>query len=375
VTAPAPGSGTGATAEASTHRYSVGELRDFAARVFRSAGLPEGHADTAAEVLTAADLRGIDTHGVARLHQYYEMLVQGRVNPRADVRILRETPSTARMDGDNGLGLVVGPAANELAIEKAAAAGSGWVSVGNSNHFGIAGIYSLRALERDCIGWVMTSSPPQVAPFQGVGRMLGTNPIAIAFPGRAEPPMVMDFTTSAISFGRLEDAIRTGGALPEGTAIDREGRMTTDPHAVKDGGALVPLGSDAARGAHKGYCLAAMVDVLSCVLSGANWGPFAPPFPADLPDSGRRVGKGLGHLFGVLPIASFREPDEFKEAMDHWMREFRGAPAAPGTGGPEIPGHREHHSSVRRRREGIPLSGTVVEGLRHLGVRAGVLFD
>src|SRR5260370_28536798 len=197
-----------ATPVVKTRTYPHERLHEFSRRVFVHVGVPEVDARRAADVLVAADLRGIDSHGVARLHSYFEMLSLGRINPRPVVRIVRETLSTATMDGDNGLGLVVGPKANEIAMDKAEAAGSGWVSVRNSNHYGIAGYYVLQALGRDLIGWAMTNSTKLVAPLWGAERMLGTNPIAIAFPGKEEPAIVIDIATSAVAYGKVENAMR-----------------------------------------------------------------------------------------------------------------------------------------------------------------------
>src|SRR2546426_3250182 len=277
-------------------------LFDFSVRVFRHFGVPDADARTAATVLQSADLRGIDSHGVARLHSYFDMLRLGRINPKADVKIVRETASTATVDGDNGLGLVVGPKANAIAMEKAVTAGSGWVSVRNSNHYGIAGWYVLEALKQDLIGWSMTNAAKIVAPLFGAERMLGTNPIAIAFPGLEEPPIVIDMATCAAAYGKVEMQRRKGEPMPEGWASDRYGRPTRDPQAMIEGGAILPLGSDAERSGHKGYCLAVMVDVLCCVLSGANWGPFAPPFTLRQEIPPRAVGEGIGHFFGALRL-------------------------------------------------------------------------
>src|SRR5438093_3460164 len=179
-------------AEVETRLFPAEGLRDFSKQVFLHFGVPKHDAAQASEVLATADLRGIDSHGVARLHTYFDMLSLGRINPKPTIRVLRESPSTATVDGDNGLGLVVGPKANEIAMAKATAAGSGWVSVSNSNHYGIAGYYVLKALERELIGWAMTNSTKLVAPLWGAERMLGTNPIAIAFPGLEEAPIVID---------------------------------------------------------------------------------------------------------------------------------------------------------------------------------------
>src|SRR5271167_1789711 len=205
---------------AENRTYPIERLHEFSARVFTHFGVPRDDANIAADVLAAADLRGIDSHGVARLRTYFEMLALGRINPKANVRIIRELPGTATVDGDNGLGLVVGPKANAIAIEKALAVGSGWVSVRNSNHFGIAGYYPLQALKRDLIGWAMTNASKGVVPLWGAERMLGTNPIAIAFPGLEEPPIVIDMATSAVAYGKIEIARRTGQPLDDGWAVD-----------------------------------------------------------------------------------------------------------------------------------------------------------
>jgi L-2-hydroxycarboxylate dehydrogenase (NAD+) len=212
-------------ASAETKVFPIETLREF--RVFLHFGLTENDATQAADVLACADLRGIDSHGVARLHTYFDMLSLGRINPRPQIKLLRSTSSTASVDGDNGLGLVVGPEANRIAMDMAQKSGSGWVSVCNTNHFGIAGYYVLKALELDLIGWAMTNSTKLVSPLWGAERMLGTNPIAIAFPGKEEPPVVIDMATSAVAFGKIEMAQRNGDTIPYGWGIDCQGRVTT----------------------------------------------------------------------------------------------------------------------------------------------------
>ena len=340
--------------------------------MFRHFDVPEGDARTAATVLQSADLRGIDSHGVARLHTYFDMLELGRINPHANVSIVRETASTATVDGDNGLGLVVGPKANAIAMEKALVAGSGWVSVRNTNHYGIAGWYVLEALKRDLIGWSMTNTTRFVAPLWGAERMLGTNPIAIAFPGAEEPPIVIDMATCAVAYGKIEIAKRAGAAIPLRWATDRNGAPTTDPNAMIEGGALLPLGSDRDGGGHKGYALAVMVDVLSAVLSGANWGPFVPPFALRQEIPTRSVGTGIGHFFGALRIDAFIEPDEFKKQIDDMVRTLRRTRPAPGTGGPLIPGDPEREAEAVRSRDGIPLPQPVVDELRDISRQTGI---
>jgi L-2-hydroxycarboxylate dehydrogenase (NAD+) len=355
-------------------RFPIEQLHELCRRVFEHFGVPAGDAGRAADVLASADLRGIDSHGVARLRAYTEMMIAGRINPRPQPRVVRSTLSTATVDGDNGLGLVVGPFANELCMDKAQVAGSGWVSVCNSNHYGIAGWYVMQGLERDLINWSMTNATGLVTPLWGAARVLGTNPIAIAFPGDQEPPIVIDMATCAAAFGKLEIARRKGVRIPLGWAIDKHGRDTDDPDEMLDGGALLPLGSDRERSGHKGYALGLMVDVLSAVLSGANWGPFAPPFAVrqDIPT--RSVGKGLGHFFGSMRIDGFIDPPAFKRQIDELSRTLRATRPAPGTTGPLVPGDPERAAETVRRKEGIPLLPPVVEDLRVVSRLTGVPF-
>lgn len=355
--------------------FPIEHLREFTIRTFLHFGVPEDDARLAAGFLMCADLRGIDSHGVARLHTYFDMLTLGRINPKANIKIIRESLSTATVDGDNGLGLVVGPKANQIAMAKAADAGSGWVSVSHTNHFGIAGYYVLEALKKDLIGWAMTNSTKLVAPLFGAERMLGTNPIAIAFPGNHEPPIVIDLATSSCAYGKIEIARRRNDKIPKGWAIDADGNDTEDPNAMIQGGAMLPLGSFRDLGGHKGYNLAAMVDILSCVLSGANWGPWAPPFALRQEIPKRSVGKGIGHFFGALKIEAFIDINEFKNQIDDWIRTFRATKPKQGTGGVLIPGDPERESELIRSKGGVPLLIPVIEDLRDISNKIGVKFD
>lgn len=358
-----------------TKIFPIETLREFSTRIFLHFGVPKADATQAADVLASADLRGIDSHGVARLTSYVDLLSEGLINPTPKIKILRSTPSTATIDGDNGLGLVVGPQANEIAMDMAAKAGSGWVSMCNSNHFGIAGYYVLKALERDMIGMAMTNSTKLVTPLWGAERMLGTNPIAIAFPGKEEPPIVVDMATCAAAYGKIEMARRRGESIPQGWGIDNQGGATTNPDDVVAGGCLLPLGSDRERGGHKGYGLAVMVDVLCGPLSGANWGPFAPPFALRQEIPARSVGKGIGHFFGAMRIDGFIEADEFKRQIDDFIRTFRATKPAPGTNGPLIPGDPEREAEKARSKNGVPLIMPVVEELRAISRKTGIPFS
>jgi len=358
-----------------THRFKPTYLVDFTIQVFAHFGIPPEHAKVAANVLALADLRGIDSHGVARLYSYVGLLSEGLINPNPKPKIIREHKSVCTLDGDNGLGLFVGHYANQLAMDKATQYGSGWVSVCNTNHFGIGSYYSLEALKRNMIGWSMTNTTKLVAPLWGAERMLGTNPISIAFPGSNELPIVIDLATSAAAYGKIEIAKRLNKSVPEGWIIDRNGVLSTDPHDMVDGGSLLPLGSTRELGGHKGYALAAMVDILTAVLSGANWGPFAPPFALRQEIPERSVGKGIGHFFGAMEIEGFMEVNEFKKRIDEWISVMRRTKPAAGTKGVLIPGDPEHIEESSRKKEGIPLTNPVIEDLMSISRQTGIPFE
>jgi L-2-hydroxycarboxylate dehydrogenase (NAD+) len=316
--------------------------------------------------LLSADLRGIDSHGIARLTGYVRLWENKRVNACPEIKITHETPSTAVIDGDAGLGLVVAPNAMKVAIAKARNVGTGWVSVGNSNHFGIAGYHAMMALEEDMIGIAMTNASALVAPTFSVERMLGTNPIAIAIPAGKQPPFVMDMATTTAANGKLELLQRENKDAPIGWIQDKYGENSQNAAELKNNGALLPLGSDREHGSHKGYALGSVVDIFSAVLSGGSYGPWAPPFPAYVPMPENMPGKGLGHFFGAMRIDAFRKADEFKEHMDNWITRFRNASPKSKDQSVLIPGDPERAMEAIRLKEGIPLFHSVIEDLKIL---------
>ncbi len=350
-------------------------LFDFTKSILIAAGCSEQEARISAEILLRADLRGVDSHGVARLSGYVRLIDKKRVNTKPEVKVVHETPSTGVVDGDLGLGLVVGPQAMRLAIKKALAVGSGWVSVRNSNHFGIAGYYAMMALEDDCIGFAMTNASPLVSPTFSKERLLGTNPIAVAIPADKQPPFVLDMATTTAANGKLEILQRKGTNAPTGWMQTADGEPTIDPTAVKNGGALLPLGGDREHGSHKGYGLSSVVDIFSAVLSGANYGPWVPPFVAYLDPLKDQVGKGIGHFFGALRIDGFRPAGEFKSHMDNWISRFRSAEPVMKGHDVLIPGDPEREMEKTRKTEGIPLLDPVVEDLIELGKRFNIPFE
>ena len=349
--------------------FEYEQLLLFTKNVFVALGCSETHADLAAAGLLSADLRGIDSHGIARLTGYVRLWEAKRANAKPFIRIVHETPSTGVVDGDAGLGLVVAPYAMDLAISKAKNVGSGWIAVRNSNHFGIAAHHALKALKEDMIGIVMTNASALVAPTFSIERLLGTNPICVAIPAGDEPPFVADLATTTAANGKLEILQRKNQVAPEGWIQDNQGNISTNPHELKAGGALLPLGGDREHGSHKGYALGAIVDIFSGVLSGANYGPWVPPFPAYVPIPENMPGKGIGHFFGAMRIDAFRSYRDFKKDMDQWLKRFRQAKPARDFDQVFVPGDPERIMELQRMKQGIPLLHAVVEDLQYLANR------
>jgi LDH2 family malate/lactate/ureidoglycolate dehydrogenase len=279
------------------------------------------------------------------------------------------------IDGDRGLGLVVAPFAMNVAKQKAELAGTGWVAVQNSNHFGIAGYHAMQALEKNMIGWAMTHAAPLVTPTFSKEKLLGTNPIALAVPAWNEPAFVADFASTAVAYGKLEILQRKNAEAPLGWVQDKNGDPSSDAFAIKNGGALLPLGGDREHGSHKGYALGAMVDILSGVLSGANFGPWVPPFAtAGFMSATESVGNGTGHFLGAMRVDAFRPAEDFQKDMDKWIQRFRNADAVDGQK-VIIPGDPERELEIVRKKSGIPLIDPVKDDLLLLANRFNLSFD
>ena len=354
--------------------YTYTQLKNFANQVFIKMGCPEPEADIASKTLVSADLRGVDSHGVARLSDYVRLWEADRINPTPDIKIAHESPSTAVVDGDAGLGLVVGPKAMRMAMQKANQVGTGWVSVKNSNHFGIAGYHSMLALHEDMIGISMTNASPLVAPTWSKEQLLGTNPIAVAIPAGQEPAFVADFATTTAAFGKLEILQRKQKDAPLGWIQDKDGHPSTNAFELKNGGSLLPLGSDREHGSHKGYCLGSIVDIFSAVLSGASYGPWVPPFVGFLPVTQNMPGEGIGHFFGAMRIDAFQPKQHFKTHMDNWIKRFRRATPVDGQKSVLVPGDPERMIAKERINSGFDILKPVENDLKALAEKFEIEF-
>lgn len=352
------------------HHYQ--SLTEFTKSVFLAMGCSKEHALLASQVLIEADLKGIDSHGVARLKGYVRLWENKRIETEPRIKTVHETPSTAVLDGGSGLGLVVAPEGMNIAISKARTAGTGWVAVRNSNHYGIAGYHAMMALEHDMIGISMTNASPLVAPTFSNERLLGTNPIAVAIPALEQPPFVADFATTTVANGKLEIQKRKGEPLPLGWAQNKQGQPSTLATCVEEGGALLPLGGSRSLGSHKGYCLGSIVDIFCGVLSGANYGPWVPPFVSFLQPPDDPVGEGIGHFLGAIRVDAFRPALEFKKHMDQWISRFRQSKTSKDQDRVLIPGDPEREMKALRMEQGIPLLPPVEEDLKVLAHKFGI---
>ncbi len=354
--------------------FSHQHLFIFCKNVFLKMGCSDEDANLASDVLTNADLRGIDSHGIARLVGYVRLWEADRINTQPQIKIIHQTQSTATVDADKSLGLIAAPKAMKIAIEKAKNVGTGWVCVKNSNHFGIAGYHAMMALEHDMIGIAMTNASALVAPTFGLEKMLGTNPIAVAIPTNKQPTFVADFATTTAANGKLEIAQRKNQSIPKGWALDKNGNETQDAHILKLGGSLLPLGSDREHGSHKGYALGSIVDIFSGVLSGASFGPWAPPFPAYIPLPTEMPGEGLGHFFGAMRIDAFQDAEVFKTKMDLWIERFRNTQPIKQEQKVLIPGDPEREMEKERLQNGIPIEAEVLKTLKELSEKFNINF-
>ncbi len=346
-------------------RVDYNKLSDFITACFEKLGVPSEEAKIAANVLVLSDLRGVDTHGVIRFNPdswYVKWLKEASMKPRPDVRIVSDSGATALVDGDNGMGMVVGHRAMEIAIQKAQSLGVGMVAVRNSRHYGMSAYYAMRALPHDMIGIAMTNASRQVVPTFGRDARYGTNPICFAVPAKEELPFVLDMATNTAAAGKLELAARLGKTIPLGWALDENAAATKDPRVAQKARRLLPLGGTRESGSHKGYGLGILVEILCGVLSGT----ITALNPVQEP---------RGHFFAAINIASFRAIDSFKADMDRLIRELKSTPSVEGEQRVYVAGEIEFENARERTAHGIPLLGSVLKGLREVSKDLGVPFD
>jgi LDH2 family malate/lactate/ureidoglycolate dehydrogenase len=348
-------------------RYPEAVLSAFIASAFESVGVSPESAAMAAQALVTADLRGVESHGVARLPGYLKRIRDGKIDPHARLSVDRETPSTLAMSANNGIGLVVAPEAMERCITKAEQTGICLATVRRSNHFGIAGTYAAMAAQRGLGGMAMTNASRLVVPTFARDPMLGTNPLAFAVPTGSGQPLVLDMSTSTVAWGKIEIARRAGLPIPAGWAVDETGQPTTDPFRV---GGLTPLGGERVTSGHKGFGLSVMVDVLCGPLSGNPWSYEIAPSFSDGPFP------GIGHMFMAWRIDAFRDPDEFTADIDRMLAELRTAPVRDGLMGDRVlvPGDPEAESERVNRELGILVRPEVLAELRIAADLHGIPF-
>lgn len=362
----------------SARRIPAETLGAFCTQALECVGVSDIDARLTADVLITADLRGVASHGIAHLKRYVDGIRDGIINPHPQECIIQENPATATVDAGAGLGQPVSYRAMQMAIEKASKVGVGFVSVRNSNHFGIAGYYAMLALERECIGMAMTNASPKAVPTFGRHALLGTNPIAVAAPAGSARPFVLDMATTTVSLGKIEIADQLDSPIPSGWAIDQDGNPALDSHRALDefrrniGGGLLPLGGAGDLfGGYKGYGLALWVEIFSALLSGAAFASFTYPKTPE----GRSLPANLGHWFGAWRIDSFRPVDEFKAAMDELQTLIRAAPKADGQERIYIPGEKEAEAMERNLQEGIPLNARVIAELDTVAQELEIAFS
>ena len=345
---------------------SAERLSAQVAAILREWGLDEESIAATIEVMLFADLRGIESHGFSTLTLYDEYRRSNKLTLRPQPRVVRETPVTALLDGDGGLGHLPSQRAMRLAIEKAAKCGVGVVSVRNSNHFGAAGAYAMMAPERGLIGFVTSATwRPGIVPTFGADAMLGTNPIAFAAPAKSGPPFCLDMATSTVAFNKVKMAAWHGKELRPGWAMDAQGQPLTDASAAVKSIRLSPLGGLPEMSSHKGYGLATMVEILSTTLSGSF---FAATRSVEHPDAPRH---NVGHFFLALDPKCFTEDGDFELGLDSMITSLRATRRAEVSQPVLVAGDPEQEHLATRSREGIPLSDEMRKTLRGLSDAVG----
>jgi L-2-hydroxycarboxylate dehydrogenase (NAD+) len=342
-------------------RFAIEAIRAFSNEVLRHYGVPDDDAEVITERMLDADVRGMNAHGIFRLPSYVARIEAGGYNLRPNIRAVRETPSSALVDGDNGFGQLVVTRATELAIDKARDTGIAWVGVRGSNHAGAAGVYAAMGLDEGMIGmYFAVGSSNHLPPWGGAEALMSTNPLAVAIPAGEEPPIVLDMATTVASYGKVKVAAARGETMPEGWMVDREGRPLTDP-ARSDEGFLLPIGG------YKGYGLGLVVGLLAGTINGAALGREVVDFTQD-----HTTAPNVGQTIMMLRPDLFRPLDEFKAAVDTQIRDLRESEPMPGWPPVRTPGDQVPARKRDALEHGLDYAPATVDAFRSLAERVGV---
>jgi LDH2 family malate/lactate/ureidoglycolate dehydrogenase len=338
------------------------KLREFAAAVYAAEGMPAEDAALVADSLVQADLWGHQSHGVLRLDWYRARIRSGMMSAKTDAALAVDAGAVAVIDGRDGVGQVLAERAMREAVARAKLHGIGAVGVRNSNHFGTAMYYTRRAAEAGCVGFLSTNASPSMAPWGGRRKAIGNNPWSIAAPAGNRPPLMLDIANTAVARGKVYLAKQRGESIPAGWALDREGRPTLDPQAAIEG-IILPMG------AHKGYGISVMMDVLSGVLTGSA-------FASGVHGPYQAVQRsGCGHLAIALHIEAFQPRAEFERRIESLVAELKGTPLAPGAEEIFYPGEIEARTAERNLRDGLPFPPDTLDDLRRVAAECSVPLD
>jgi len=340
--------------------FSASSLRAFCEEVFLSCGVAQEDASIVADSLVQANLRGVDSHGVARVGIYVKRLKMGLVNPRPNVEVAQQSAATLLVDGDNGMGQVVGVRALELGLDKARKSGGVSVGVRHSNHYGAGAYYVQHAVARDAIAFAYSNAPPTMAPWGGVDPYLGTNPYAYGVPAGEHRPIILDMATSIVARGKIILMAERDEPIPEGWAIDEQGNPTTDAQEALEGSVLPFAGP-------KGYALSLMIDIMAGALTGAGFGPGINSMYDNFDDP-----QNVGAFFQLVDLSHFTDPATFKARVDRMIEEIKSARKAAGTEEIFLPGEIEFRTEEERMVSGIPVGAETVSELKDVGRSCGV---
>ena len=340
-------------------RLDPRRLQQIAAAVYQSIGVPAQDAQLAADTLVQADLWGHQSHGLLRLGWYYARLKSGAMKAVTQTSLAVDAGAICVMDGHDGIGQVITRQAVDQAVSRAKLHGVGVVSIRNSNHFGTCMYYTRIAAEQGCVMLLMSNAGPNMAPWGGLKKKIGTNPWSIAVPGGDYGPIVMDMANSGVARGKIYLANNRNEKIPSHWAVDSAGRPTTDPKAALEGFILPMAG-------HKGYVMGAMIDILSGVLSGSQFldrvhGPYDPVNPS-----------GAGHLMVALNVAAFQPLTEFHQRIDQYVRSLKDVPLAAGHSQVYYPGELEKQADAENRAKGLLLASETITDLERVAREAGV---